>query len=73
MLQPEYFFDLKEFAHGGLFAEAEFVWEALIKLKSYMEESLTSNVLSLSGGILSKTCVLWDGEVIEDGFEIPLL
>ena len=70
MLQPEYFFDFKEFAHRGLFADAEFVWEVLIKLKSYMKESLTSNVLSLSGDMLSKTCVLWDGEVIEDGFEI---
>jgi hypothetical protein len=34
MLQPEYFFDLKEFAHRGLFADAEFVWEALIKFIS---------------------------------------
>jgi bifunctional N-acetylglucosamine-1-phosphate-uridyltransferase/glucosamine-1-phosphate-acetyltransferase GlmU-like protein len=70
MLQPEYFFDLKEFAHRGLFADVEFIWEALVELKSYMKESLTSNVISLSGDIVPKTCVLWGGEVIEDGFEI---
>ena len=70
MLQPEYFFDLKEFAHGRLFADLEFVWEALIKLKSYVKETLRSNVLSLSGDMLSKTYVLWGGEVIDDGFEI---
>jgi acetyltransferase-like isoleucine patch superfamily enzyme len=70
MLQPEYFFDLKPFAHGSLFADLEFVWEAFSKLKFYLKETLTSNVLALSGDMLSKTCVLWDGELIEDGFEI---
>ena len=28
------------------------------------------NVAFRSGDMLSKTCVLWRGEVIEDGFEI---
>ena len=70
MLESEYFFDLKEFAHKRLFVDGEFVWVALIKLKSYMKENLTPNVLSLTGDILSKTCVLWGGEVIKDGFDI---
>ena len=70
MLQPEDFFDLKNFEHKRLFEDVEFVWEALVKLKSYMKETLAPNVAPLSGDMLSKTCVLWGGKVLEDGFEI---
>ena len=72
MLRPEDFFDLKAFEHRGVFADVEFVWEALVKLESYIKEALTPNVGSMSGDMLLKTCVLWDGEVIQDGFEIAL-
>ena len=44
MLQPEYFFDLKEFAHRRLFVDAEFVWQALIKLKSYFYATLSNKL-----------------------------
>ena len=71
MLRPEYFFNLTEFEHKGIFSDMEFVWEALIKLKSYIKSNLTPNVAHLSGDMLSKTCVFWNGEVlIEDNFEI---
>jgi acetyltransferase-like isoleucine patch superfamily enzyme len=70
MLNPEYFFDLDEFQHKGLFKDVGLVWEVLIKLKSYLKESLVPNVAPLGGGMLSKTCVLWRGQVIEEGAEI---
>jgi len=70
MLRSEDFFDLKEFQHKGLLESVEFVWEALSHLKSYIKEILTPNVGSLSGKMLSKTFVLWGGEVIKDDFEI---
>jgi bifunctional N-acetylglucosamine-1-phosphate-uridyltransferase/glucosamine-1-phosphate-acetyltransferase GlmU-like protein len=70
LLGPEDFFNFKEFEHKELFAGAEFVWEPLAKLKSYIKEELKPNVASLSEGMLSRTCVLWENEVIRDGFEI---
>jgi acetyltransferase-like isoleucine patch superfamily enzyme len=70
MLKPKDFFDLKEFGHKDLFADVEFVWETLSKLKSYIKGTLKPNVASLCGGQLSKTCIIWNGEVIEEGFEI---
>ena len=70
MLQPEVFFDLEEFEHKGLFADIEFVWEVLVKLKSYIERTLTPNVTLVSGDMLPRTCALWGGEVLQDGFEI---
>ncbi|MBI5558495.1 MAG: hypothetical protein HY885_12745 [Deltaproteobacteria bacterium] len=37
MLKPHSFFDLTLFAHPEIFSSAEFVWDGLKKLKSYME------------------------------------
>jgi len=70
MHQPEYFFDLTAFEHKGIFSDTEFVWGALNKLKSYVKDSLIPNVPHQNGIMLSKTCVLWNGEVIVDDFEM---
>ena len=70
MLRPESFFGLAQFQHKGIFSNMECVWEALIELKSYVKDNLSPNVAHLSGDMLSKTCVFWNGEMIEDGFEI---
>ena len=70
MLRPENFFGLAKFQHKGIFSNREYVWEALIELKSYVKDNLSPNVTSLSGDMLSKTCVFWNGEMIEDDFEI---
>ncbi|TFG36300.1 MAG: hypothetical protein E4H46_03710 [Desulfobacterales bacterium] len=37
MLKPDSFFDLSLFEHGEIFSSAEYVWDGLKKLKSYME------------------------------------
>ncbi len=70
MLRPEDFFDLRESGPKGLFRDVEFVWEALGRLKAYLKETLSPNVNRLCGDMLTKTRVLWQGEVIEDGFVI---
>ncbi|MCP4667004.1 MAG: glucose-1-phosphate thymidylyltransferase [Deltaproteobacteria bacterium] len=70
MLHPEDFFDLHAFEHKGLFDDIDFVWEALNKLPSYIQGALTPNVGSLSGAMLPKTCVIWDGKVMDEGFSI---
>ena len=69
-IRPEDFFDLEDFQHKALFADVQFVWEALAALKSYLGEKLEPNVAGLSGSMLTKTQVLWKGEIIEQGFEI---
>jgi bifunctional N-acetylglucosamine-1-phosphate-uridyltransferase/glucosamine-1-phosphate-acetyltransferase GlmU-like protein len=48
----------------------ECVWEALSELKSYVKGNLSPNVAHPSRDMLSKTCVFWNGEMIEDDFEI---
>ena len=71
MLKPEDFFDLEEFEHKGIFTDVEFVWETLLTLNSHIKENLTPNTGRLSGEMLSRTCVIWNGETIfEDHFEI---
>ncbi len=70
MLDAKDFFDLKEFTHKEVFSDLEFVWEALARLKSYIQKSLVSNVTLPNHGMLPITCVLWNGQVIKDNFEI---
>ncbi|MBI4698216.1 MAG: glucose-1-phosphate thymidylyltransferase [Nitrospirae bacterium] len=72
MLRPMDFFELREFEHKELFKGMEFVWETLTKLKSYIKETLTPNIAPLrkDGVMVSRTCVLYKGKVIDKGFEI---
>lgn len=72
MPRPEEFFDLKEFEHKGLFEGVELVWEVLRRIRPYLEDVIIPNIASLRKGdvLLPRTCVLFEGEVIYDGFEI---
>jgi carbonic anhydrase/acetyltransferase-like protein (isoleucine patch superfamily) len=70
MLHPEDFFDLHAFQHKALFENIAFPWEALVALKSFIREALAPNVGALSGEMLQKTCVLWQGDVIKEGLSI---
>ncbi len=67
MLRAGDFFDLTEFSHRSLFEKTEFVWDALKKLEGYIQGVLTPNVAELrkKGEVLSKTCVLYGGTLIE--------
>jgi UDP-N-acetylglucosamine diphosphorylase / glucose-1-phosphate thymidylyltransferase / UDP-N-acetylgalactosamine diphosphorylase / glucosamine-1-phosphate N-acetyltransferase / galactosamine-1-phosphate N-acetyltransferase len=44
MLQPDYFFDLTDFEHRALFADTEYVWDALKRLPKYLEDNLQPGV-----------------------------
>ena len=70
MIEARDFFDLKEYTHKGVFSDLEFVWEALGRLKSYIKRNLVPNVTLPSHGMLPMTCVLWNGQVVQDDFEI---
>jgi bifunctional N-acetylglucosamine-1-phosphate-uridyltransferase/glucosamine-1-phosphate-acetyltransferase GlmU-like protein len=70
MVKAKDFFDLKEFTHKEVFADLEFVWEALVRLKSFIKKNLVHNVTMPSCGMLPMTCVLWNGQVVQDDFEI---
>ena len=72
MLEPENFFNLREFKHKELFDDVRFVWEALKRLKPYIKSIIIPNVAKLrrDGDVLSKTVVFFNGEVIDDGIEI---
>lgn len=37
-LSPEYFFDLTQFAHADLFNDCHYVWEALLRIKIYLQK-----------------------------------
>ena len=70
LVRPADFFDLEDFEHKALFADVQYAWEALVNLKTYLTERLAPNVANLSGSMLSKTHVLWKGQILDQGFEI---
>ena len=71
-LKPDAFFDLASFDHRDVFAGCKYVWDTLSNISGYLEQRLEPNV----GGLkcfrrpLPKTIVMWQGETLEDGFEI---
>ncbi len=72
MLKPDGFFDLTDFEYQSLFADCEYVWDALSKISGYISSTLTPNISKLrrAGDVLSKTYVLYNGEVLDDGFRL---
>ena len=70
LVRPADFFDLEDFEHKALFADVQYVWEALLNLKTYLTQELVSNVAHLNGAMLPKTHVLWNGQILDQGFEI---
>ena len=68
MLRAEDFFDLTKCSHQALFSDAEYVWDGLKGLKSYIREALQPNTSPLrkAGSLLPKTCVLYDGKCIDN-------
>ncbi len=69
MLKPEDFFDLQDFEHREIFAQAEFVWDALKVLPAYLKENLRPAV----NGEVAPTAVvrgevfIGEGTVVEPG------
>jgi UDP-N-acetylglucosamine diphosphorylase / glucose-1-phosphate thymidylyltransferase / UDP-N-acetylgalactosamine diphosphorylase / glucosamine-1-phosphate N-acetyltransferase / galactosamine-1-phosphate N-acetyltransferase len=72
MFSPDKFFDFTDWEHGGLFSDAEQVWEVLPKIKPYLRSRALSNLEGLShkGPFLPQMVVLYQGEVLEKGISI---
>lgn len=72
MFRPEDFFELKEFEHRELFKDAEFVWDVLGRIKSYINDAVIPNVtlLGRKGALLPQTYILFQGKVVDRGFTI---
>ena len=72
MLAPDDLFDLTDFEYRGLFCGCEYVWDALSKTSGYIQSMLTPNIskLRITGDVLSKTYVLYNDEVLDNGFEL---
>lgn len=70
MLRPEGFFDINDFAHREIFAELEYVWDALKRLPEYIQEVITSQI---QGTVMDGAFLVGDqiqigkGSVVEPG------
>lgn len=74
VLVAEEFFDLSDWAHPELFGKDEPVWQALHRIKPYLDRALHPNLgqLSVYGPVLLETLVLYQGQVFRKGFELVL-
>lgn len=73
MLRAEDFFSLDGHPHAALFRDVEYVWDSLKIIKPYIREHITPNIegaRKISGEVLNRTVVLFEGKVLEDGFTI---
>lgn len=75
MLRPEDFFDLSQTQFKDLFYDIEYVWDALKEIKKYIEQHIEPNVSNLrkNEAVINKTVVIYNGEIIESGFDISML
>jgi len=70
MLTPEDFFELKDFAHRDIFADIEYVWDALKCLPEYIESTIKPGIY---GTVHDGACLIGDkirigkGSVVEPG------
>ncbi len=68
MLDARSFFDLTNFVHADLFAEGDYVWDALKNLKKYMSQALNTELKSTlinDASPLSRTVILHEGEILD--------
>ncbi len=66
MLEPQSFFDLADFSHAGIFTDTGFVWEALGRLKDYINTNVGEPLVHerLSSGIpLAEPLILYNGSL----------
>lgn len=72
MLKPESFFDLENQRPKELFDGVDQVWQVIPEIKKFTSTSLSSSVKDLKqkGGILLKTLVIWQNEIITENLKI---
>ena len=69
MFKPTDLFDLAQTEHAALFADCEFAWDALKKLKTYIEAHVKNAPVHAFGGhvFVGPNVLIGEGTVIEDG------
>lgn len=74
MLAAADFFSLEKNVFKDLFEDTEYVWEALPRLKPFIEEHLQPNVSAVRCGSASirDTRVIYQGSVLTSGFDIDM-
>jgi len=72
MFRPADLFDLKQTAHADLFEDAEFAWEILKKIESYLRAHLKPGLHNTCEGeaYIGEQVFLGEGTVVEDGVMI---
>lgn len=69
MFKPNDLFDLKQTAHAALFEGIEFTWDALKKIKGYIEANLKPALHNKCEGVafIGEQVFIGEGTVVEDG------
>lgn len=72
MLRPADLFDLSQTEHGELFEGCEYAWEALPRIKAYVEAHLKPALHNQCRGVawIAEDVYVGEGTVIEDGVMI---
>jgi len=72
MFKPAELFDLTQTEHAALFEGVEFAWEALKKIKSYLEANLKPELRNTCEGaaFIGNQVFIGEGTVVEDGVMI---
>ena len=72
MFKPADFFDLSQTEHAALFDGCEFAWDALKRLKDYIEANVRPGLHNACDGVafIGKNVFIGEGTVVEDGVMI---
>ncbi|MCX6903543.1 MAG: DapH/DapD/GlmU-related protein, partial [Verrucomicrobia bacterium] len=72
MFKPSDLFDLAQTEHATLFEDCEYAWDALKKLKSYLDATLRPGLRNRCEGVayIGERVFIGEGTVVEDGVMI---
>jgi len=73
VLSPKSFFSFEKWEYRDIFNECENVWEVLPQIKDYVRDRINPNVEMIRrefGFTVEKTCVIWEGRLLFDGFHL---
>src|SRR5690349_24897405 len=72
MFKPADLFDLKQTEHAAIFDGVEFAWEALKRIKAYVEANAKSSLQNQCEGVafIGEQVFIGEGTVVEDGVMI---
>jgi len=72
MFKPADLFDLSQTAHAAIFAGCEYAWDALKKIKAYLEANLQPGLHNRCEGVafIGERVFIGEGTLVEDGVMI---